>query len=650
VKAMFGISTDVPVSMADFYSGLHPADRGRTSDAFAAACDPTHRAVYDVEYRTVGKEDGAIRWVAAKGRGIFDSSGRCIRVIGTAIDISSRKRVEERLRQQESLIAGQKEAFQAAVNGATLEVSLGILTRVVVEQFDNQARAAIYIADSEGKALRHIVGMPEDYAQQVMDFPIGSDSFSCGLAVHRGQPVVTRDVTREPLWREMAWLAEKNGFRACWSFPVETSAGKMVGSFALYFKEPRDATAQDRNVIATVTQAAAIIVSRHQETEERTRATEALEAADRHKNEFLAMLAHELRNPLAPIGNASELLARTVTRDARAGKAIAMIRRQTSQLTRLVDDLLDVSRITQGRIELQQRPIDLATVVAQAVEMLEPQLREYQHELSILTLSYEPLFVNGDVARLVQCVGNILANAIKYTEPGGKIRIQTRADENRVVLEIADNGSGIAPDMLPKVFDLFVQGDRTLDRARGGLGIGLSLVKRLVQMHDGDVSIRSEGIGTGATVEVRLPRIGRSDTRFGESAPNQVASCRILIVDDNRDAAQSLAMLLTVQGHTTQVAYSGKEALERAVDFRPDVGLLDIGLPEMSGYELAHAMRARQQQPGLRLIALTGYGQPEDRERALSAGFDYHLIKPVDFASLERTLTALAPHTAADCR
>ena len=643
VKAMFGISPDVPVSMADFYSGLHPSDRERTSEAFAAALDPARRAVYDVEYRTVGKEDGLIRWVAAKGRGIFDSSGRCIRVIGTAIDITARKRVEERLRRREALIAGQKEAFQAAINGAALDVSLAILTRMLVEQFDGQARAAIYIANSEGSALRHVVGMPEDYIQGVMDFAIGADSFSCGLAVHTGQPVVTRDVTEDPHWKSLAWLAERTGFRGCWSFPVETSAGKTVGSLALYFKDPREATAQDRNLIATVTQAAAMIISRHQETEERARVTKALEAADRQKDEFLAMLAHELRNPLAPIGNAGELLARLITTDPRAGAAIAMIKRQVTQLTRLVDDLLDVSRITRGRIALQPRPTDLATVITQAVEMVGPQLREYQHDLSVLASSYEPLYVNGDVARLVQCVGNVLANAVKYTAPGGEIRIRARAQETHAIITITDNGSGIAPDLLPRVFDLFVQGDRTLDRAQGGLGIGLSVVKRLIEMHGGEITVSSDGAGTGSTFEIRLPRIPRPESLTDEATPVQGPGRRILIVDDNKDAAQSLAMLLSIQGHTTQVAYSGEEALQRAVDFQPDVGLLDIGLPEMNGYKLAQKLRALDRPNGLRLIALTGYGQADDRERALSAGFDHHLVKPVDLALLERTLAGLAP-------
>jgi PAS domain S-box-containing protein len=361
----------------------------------------------------------------------------------------------------------------------------------------------------------------------------------------------------------------------------------------------------------------------------------------RLKDEFLAMLAHELRNPMAPIGNASELLARMLPQDSPAQPVIGIIRRQATQLTRLVDDLLDMSRITQGRIELRRELVDLAGVLTQAVETVEPQLREKQHKLSVTTSSYTPLYVEGDLARLVQCFGNLLSNAVKYSHPGGEICIRTRGDNDHAVIEVSDSGTGIAPELLPRIFDLFVQGDSTLDRAQGGLGIGLAVVKRLVEMHGGEVSGRSDGPGRGSTFEIRLPRIVRPDAVSAAAASFKAAPRRVLIVDDNGDAADSLAMLLKFQGHETHVAYSAKEALALVESFKPDVGLLDIGLPQMDGYELSKQLRAMPQLSALRLIALTGYGQLEDQQRVRAAGFDGHLVKPVDLPALERAFAAI---------
>jgi signal transduction histidine kinase/ActR/RegA family two-component response regulator len=406
----------------------------------------------------------------------------------------------------------------------------------------------------------------------------------------------------------------------------------------MYFPQTREATAQDLELAAALGKSAAIIISRHQDAEKLAETRAALEAADQQKDEFLAMLAHELRNPLAPIGNASEILSRMVSEDVGARAATAMIKRQTAQLSRLVDDLLDVSRITQGHIHLRRRPLELASVITQAVETVEPQLREKRHRISVATSGSLPLYVNGDSARLVQCVGNLLTNAIKYTEPDGDIRVSVRSEESSVVIEISDTGAGIAPGLLPRIFDLFVQSDRTLDRAQGGLGIGLAVVKRLVEMHGGQVIARSAGEGTGSTFEIRLPRIPRSPAPRAEPEPFKAPPRRVLIVDDNRDAANSLALLLDFQGHETEVAYSGREALDRIERYGPEVALLDIGLPEMDGYELARRLRAMPALTDLRLIALTGYGQAEDRQRAQAAGFDDHLVKPVDLPALERAL------------
>jgi signal transduction histidine kinase/ActR/RegA family two-component response regulator len=448
-------------------------------------------------------------------------------------------------------------------------------------------------------------------------------------------------VNADPAWKAWRWLALQFGYRASWSYPVETSAGKVVGTFAIYHNVPRGPTPREHDLAMRFVQSAAIIISRNQESEERSQSVEALRRADQQKDEFLAMLAHELRNPLAPITNASELLLKTMGDDADAKRAIDMIKRQAAQLTHLVDDLLDIARITQRRITLQRSPVNLAAVVAQGVETVAARLREKRHTLTVeTTTNDELLYVEGDMARLVQCVGNILTNAVKYTDPGGEIRLRTRPQGAHAVLSVSDNGAGITAELIPHVFDLFVQSERTLDRAQGGLGIGLAVVKRLVEMHNGTITVNSGGVGHGATFEIRLPRIARPSNRATAIDAAKVSPRRVLVVDDNRDAADSLAMLLALNGHTVEVAYSGDEAIRHAESFGPEVALLDIGLPGMSGYELAGKLRSIPQLKDIFLVAITGYGQPEDYQHTRDAGFDLHLVKPIDHAALQRSLSA----------
>ena len=371
--------------------------------------------------------------------------------------------------------------------------------------------------------------------------------------------------------------------------------------------------------------------------DEQVRVRTALETADRQKDEFLAMLAHELRNPLAPIRTASELLKRTSQPDERAQTAIDIVKRQASHLTRLVDDLLDISRITRARIELRRQNVALTEIISQALETVEPMLREKRHSVTT-TSGLEPLIVNGDPARLVQCVANLLTNAIKYTDTQGQIQVEVRADQDDAVISVHDNGTGIAPDLLPHIFELFVQSKRTLDRSQGGLGIGLSVVKRLVEMHGGSVSAASPGAGQGATFTIRLPRVARESLPSSPAQEQPVTRRRTLVVDDNHDAAESLAMLLSLDGHEVEAVFTPQQALARAEQFRPDVMLLDIGLPGIDGYEVARRVRAMPHGSAIRLIALTGYGQTEDRRRALAAGFDDHLVKPVEPAKLAQAL------------
>jgi len=369
----------------------------------------------------------------------------------------------------------------------------------------------------------------------------------------------------------------------------------------------------------------------------------ALEQADRRKDEFLAMLAHELRNPLTPIANAAEALLQIVpTERAQERLLVGMVRRQAGQLARLIDDLLDVARITQGRIELRTQQVSIRGCIESAVEMVEPLVRARRQQL-LLTQPLESLYVSGDQERLGQCISNLLVNAVKYTNPEGEIRVRHYAQGGQAVIEIVDNGVGIAPELLPHIFELFVQGDRTLDRSQGGLGVGLAICKQLIEMHRGSVTAYSEGVGRGATFEIRLPLTEATTGTDNNVRPPTMRARRVLIVDDNHDAADSLAVVLRFEGHAAIVAYSAQDAIEAVATAQPEFVLLDIGLPNMDGYEVARRIRASG--AAARIIALTGYGQLEDRQRSKDAGFAAHLVKPVDISILVSLLANVNSHS-----
>jgi PAS domain S-box-containing protein len=371
---------------------------------------------------------------------------------------------------------------------------------------------------------------------------------------------------------------------------------------------------------------------------------EQLLQADRRKDEFLAMLAHELRNPLAPIRNAAQVIRLLGTTEPNVQRSTEVIERQVQTMARLVDDLLDVSRITTGKIKLQKEPVELATVVARAVEAARPLIEARRHALTV-RLPPEAMRLEADVTRLAQVVGNLLANAAKYTENGGRIELGVARHGNIAVVRVRDNGVGIPAAMLPRIFDLFVQVDRSLARSEGGLGIGLTLVKSLVEMHGGSVEAHSEGLGRGSEFVVRLPvlqtRHDPNPDQAERSGDYPSPPRRILVVDDNVDAAASLAMLLQVEQHDVRTAHDGPTALHVAEAFRPEVIFLDIGLPRMDGYEVARRLRKQAGLEKTLLVALTGYGQEEDRRRSQQAGFDAHLVKPADPVALQQLLAGL---------
>jgi signal transduction histidine kinase/ActR/RegA family two-component response regulator len=375
----------------------------------------------------------------------------------------------------------------------------------------------------------------------------------------------------------------------------------------------------------------------------RERAEAALRDADRRKDEFLAILAHELRNPLAPISNALHILRQSGPLDPTVERFGAMMQRQVHAMVRLVDDLLEVSRITRGKIELRKELLDVGAVVRGAVEMSRPLIDAAAHQLDV-SVPPEPAVVEGDPMRLAQVLSNLLNNAARYTESGGRIWLRVRREGSAALISVRDTGLGIPAEMLSRVFDSFVQIGREGKHTPGGLGIGLTLVKHLVELHGGSVEATSEGPGRGSEFVVRLPLSERSldelDAREKKLA-DVLGPRRILVVDDNRDAAESLAILLGQLGARVRVAYSGTEALAEVASYEPEVILLDIGMSDMDGYEVARRIRKEHTRSGVILIAVTGWGQEDDRRQSRSAGFDYHLTKPAGVDELQRLLLSL---------
>ena len=369
-----------------------------------------------------------------------------------------------------------------------------------------------------------------------------------------------------------------------------------------------------------------------------------LQDSNRRKDEFLAMLAHELRNPLAPISNAIAILNHLMKGDDKVANVSDIIDRQTRHLSRLVDDLLDVSRISLGKIKLQKERVDLATIIARAAEISTPLLNARKHQLTV-QLPPTTLFLEADGTRLAQVISNLLTNAAKYTDEGGSIFLSSAVDGDEVVIRVLDSGMGISAELLPHIFDLFIQGDRSLARSEGGLGIGLTLVRRLVELHGGTVQAASDGLGCGSEFTVRLPAL--PPERPGHETPTHSidkekrSSRQILVVDDNKDAATTIGMLINLLGHEVIIANSSIEALELAKSTRFQAVFLDIGLPGMNGHQLARCLRSLPEYRSTLLVAMTGYGQEEDINRSIDAGFNHHCVKPIELQRLNSLLQSL---------
>jgi PAS domain S-box-containing protein len=578
LRALFGFTPDEPARHAALLARVDPADRARLEAAIAEAADVAGPRRYSVEYRIRRAGDEALRWIASTGFAVFEND-RLVRFVGTARDITDRHSAQSALRESEQRFATLAEGTSVLlwVNGPA------------GHEFVN-------------RAYLDFVGVESDRQLRGYDW--------------------TRFV--HPDDRDEYVNAYKRAFATQARFRAEFRFRRHDGEYRWMRSDATPRFGDDGELQGYV--GATVDIT------ERRNAEDALRVADRQKDEFLAMLAHELRNPLAPIRNASEVLALRYANDPQAAAPIAMLRRQSDHLARLLDDLLDVTRIAQGQVTLIKVPVEIGAVVAQAVETVAALAAAKAQTLRV-ERDPSPLYVSGDRTRLVQTLTNVLQNAVKFTGERGEIVVALRDAGEDLELVVRDNGVGIAPELVPRVFELFVQSERTLDRSQGGLGIGLSVVKRLVEMHGGAVAVESEGPGRGTTVSIRLPRIEAS----GDYAPAPAVASytrRVLVVDDSADAADSLAMLLEHEGHEVTTAYSASAALEVAGRVHPDVAFIDIGLPQMDGYEVARRLRAAEHGHEIRLVALTGYGQPDDREEARRAGFDHHLVKPADLRSV----------------
>ncbi len=619
-----------------------PDHRERVAEAWRTCIATGDTCNVDAPIRR--SSDGTDRWHLIQGRAIKTDDGTIERWTGVAID------VHEERRAQDALVASLGRAREVGarlqrVAAASLTINTSQSLTSIAGVLAGEARTLIPCHQAFGS-----VAVNEDWENALI-----ASAFSDKHAAIRDRGIRPARVgaqvwqQRKPIRLTEAeraaqtwWIPDDDALRPAlrgWlAVPLVGRDGRILGAIQLSDRvDDGDFSEDDEAILQQLANLAAIAI-------ENSRLYDALREADRRKDEFLAMLSHELRNPLAPIRNALHILRMRARGDAVLEQTSEMMMRQVDHMVRLVDDLLDVSRITRGKIVLQREVVDASTIVNRAIEASRPAIEAGRHALTV-TFANEALPVDVDLTRMAQVVTNLLNNAAKFTPDLGRIAIRTVRKNGDAAIEVKDNGAGIPADVLPTIFDLFVQSGRTLDGSQGGLGIGLTLVKQLTEMHGGSVVAASDGSGAGSTFTVRLPLAATSVSRADEDVALDVVPdgmpvrrLRVLVVDDNRDSADSLRMLLGALGNEAKTAYDGQRALEVAVELRPELVILDIGLPSMSGYDVVKRMRAMPEASSAVIVALTGYGSESDRHRSAEAGFDDHLVKPVDFARLEELL------------
>ncbi|MEJ7932248.1 ATP-binding protein [Ramlibacter sp. AN1015] len=601
--------------------------------------------------REIAREQGHAndeRWHVRKNGERFWASGELMRLapadgqppgfVKVVRDRTRQRREDAARRQMAADMQFLARASEELANVSDLQGTLDKIARLAVPGFADWC--AVDLA-GPGNVLRRVAIAhhdPQRLARALelqQQFPQDPQAAGGAWEVLRtARPVLIEEVTQEALARYTADRGRQAALR-------ELEVHSYIAAPLVAQGEPHGvltfATAQsgrvynedDLNLAVDLARRAAVAV-------ENAKLLRALREADRAKDVFMATLAHELRNPLAPIWNGLSIIKRVPADRARVEQVAAMIERQVGQMTRLVDDLLDVSRVSAGKLDLKKEPISLVRVVNSAVEISRPHIEAAHHKLS-LTFPDMPVELHGDAGRLAQVFSNLLINAAKYTRRGGRIDVAVEAEPKELLVRVRDNGIGIAPEMLSRVFSLFTQVEQPEERRQGGLGIGLSLVEGLVRLHGGSVEARSEGIDKGSEFIVRLPRLQEPQpARAADDRADKAAASarRILVVDDNVDAASTVADLLALAGNEVEVAHDGRAAVERTSTFRPDIVLLDIGLPDISGYEAARQIRKLEGVRQPTLIALTGWGQQQDIDEAADAGFDQHWTKPVDPARL----------------
>jgi PAS domain S-box-containing protein len=575
---------------------IHPDDLADVGGAEAQALRTG--VLPSTEFRIV-QPDGSLRWVARRGKMHFDAAGKPVLMAGVLIDVTAQKLAERALRKSERLY------------------------RAIGESIDY----GVWVCDAEGR---------NTYASEPFLRLLGLTQEQCsiygwGQLLHPSDVEATMAAWAECVRTGGVWYREHRFRGADGQYHAVLAKGVPI---------------HDDNGNISGWAGINLDISRLKHTED------ALREADRRKDEFLATLAHELRNPLAPIRNAAKLLEAPGADERQRQWGRDVIARQVQRMALLLDDLLDVSRITSGRLVLRKEPVDLASLVASAVETARPLIDSKQHAMEIV-LPPDPIELEVDPLRLSQALSNLLTNAAKYTDPSGHIRLAVSLNSGDLTMSVSDSGIGVSAEAIPKLFEMFSQVDSPVDRAEGGLGIGLALVKGLVTLHGGSVEAASDGPGKGSTFTIRLPRAGvaspkrRLYSAVSGQRPVSGPRCKVLVADDNGDAAHTLALILKMSGYDVHLAMSGSEALAVARREQADAMFLDIGMPDMSGYEVAASVRREPWGEHALLVAVTGWGQPNDKEKSKTAGFNHHLTKPVDLDHVEQLLAAFSKQLAA---
>jgi PAS domain S-box-containing protein len=626
---------------------LHPDDARPAGERWTA-CIQTGTP-FDMEIRLLDRQQGGYRWQLIRTMPIHDEAGKVVRWFGTSTDIHEQKRAEEGAR----FLAEASSTLSGVVDYTS---TLQKIARLAVPFFADWC--VVDMADEVGSLRRLAVAHADpDKVQLALELherypPDTNDPHGAYEVLRTGMSDMLEEIPDALIAQgakdeEHLRIIRSLGLTSYICVPLRARE-RTFGVLSFVSAESgRRYTRADLALAEELAQRSAIAIENAQLYAKLRDMVTQLGDADRRKDEFLATLAHELRNPLAPLRNAVELMRRSEGDAIVMEQARSMLGRQLDQVVRLVDDLLDMSRISRGKVQVRKQRVELAAVIRSAVETVRPLIDSQAHELTI-TVPPQAIQLDADPTRLAQVISNLLNNAAKYTEKGGHIWLTVEQQGNEVTLSVRDTGIGIAAEHLRHIFEMFSQVAPALERSHGGLGIGLSLVRGLVELHGGTVEARSAGIGMGSEFIVRLPVANVPLAREPEAPPSRTTATsaqkrRILVVDDNRDAADSLALMLKVVGHETRTAYDGLEATQAAAAILPEVILLDIGLPKMNGYEVAKHIRQQSWGSGIALIALTGWGQEEDKRRAFEAGFDHHLTKPVQAVALEKLLALINP-------